>query len=620
MLVMFAISIGVLLSFSALAIDIGQQTIWKHRVDKAARAGALAGLGYRALVGWTESQANIATLKQVASDTTIENLRAYSVAGTNQSVSVTYDTTNDSIEVLATQSIPSFLAGRIRGVLGFSIGDTNSTGTTYITGSGKAQFNPAFILLLLDISGSMLCGKDSLGSDENCESRLTNAAFNFDNTKLKVMMDSLSTFTKFFNPNTDYVTVIPFNLAAKTTFSMNDPSAPAANKLKPFGPLNSARHTTFLNAIGNDLKNAAKSNTNICDSLINAIEDLNSLALSPRFAGTNGLRIKPQIVLFSDGAPNAMRGIFKDITGAPERYQYSLEWYDGTNIYRSPGPVCLKSPNYFSHVIQEGQVSPNDTALQCAPVISDPKVFQTALDRNATPYATSRAVLTSLDFYIPGTNNTASVTGVPFSDLSTTWRDPNWPPSLLPANTSTAINIQNADQLPYYCSIEAADYLRKIFGATIYTIGLGPEAPPCSDPLQDADNNFARKDYFLGRLAMDPVSISGGGAGASWATTYNFQGGRRDVNVSGSTPGYECKNATITHRFRKAGSTSASAPTSIKVGYTSSTTPNSLKPTDPDTSATIDTEGKYFPTEKADDLPALFTIIAKNILLRRLED
>jgi hypothetical protein len=71
MLVMFAISIGVLLSFSALAIDIGQQTIWKHRVDKAARAGALAGLGYRALVGWTESQANIATLKQVASDTTI---------------------------------------------------------------------------------------------------------------------------------------------------------------------------------------------------------------------------------------------------------------------------------------------------------------------------------------------------------------------------------------------------------------------------------------------------------------------------------------------------------------------------------------------------------------------
>ena len=393
MLVMFAISIGVLLSFSALAIDIGQQTIWKHRVDKAARAGALAGLGYRALVGWTESQANIDTLKQVASDTTIENLTAYSVAGTNQSVSVTYDTTNDSIEVLATQSIPSFLAGRIRGVLGFSIGNTNSTGTTYITGSGKAQFNPAFILLLLDISGSMLCGKDSLGSDENCESRLTNAAFNFDNTKLKVMMDSLSTFTKFFNPNTDYITVIPFNLAAKTTFSMNDPSAPAASKLKPFGPLNSARHTTFLNAIGNDLKNAAKSNTNICDSLINAIEDLNSLALSPRFAGTNGLRIKPQIVLFSDGAPNAMRGIFKDITGAPERYQYSLEWYDGTNIYRSPGPVCLTSPNYFSHVIQEGQVSPNDTALQCAPVISDPKVFQTVLDRNATPYATSRACL-----------------------------------------------------------------------------------------------------------------------------------------------------------------------------------------------------------------------------------
>lgn len=616
MLVMFAISVGLLLSFSALAIDIGQKTIWQHRVDKAARAGALAGLGYRALVGWTASQTNLSTLKEVATNTTLENLRAYSAGGTNQSVSVTYDATKDLIQVDATQPIPSFLAGRLKGVLGFSIGDQNSTATTTISGNGKAQFNPAFILLLLDISGSMLCGKDSLGSDENCESRLANAAFNFDDTKLKVMMDSVKTFSEFFNPNTDYITVIPFNLAARTTFTMNDGSG--ATKISPFGPPNTARYTTFLNAIGNDLRNAAKSNTNICDSLINAIADLNTLALSPRFLGTNGLRIKPHIVLFSDGAPNAMRGIFKDITGAPDRYEYSLEWYDGTNIYRSPGPVCRTSPNYFSHVIQEGNVSPDDAALECAPVKSDPKLFQTVLDRNATPYASPRALLTSLDFYIPETNNTASVTGVPFSDLSTTWRDPNWPPSLLPADPNTPIAIQNADQLPYYCAIEAADYLRKTFGATLYTIGLGPEAPPCSDPLQDADNHFARKDYFLGRLSMDPRSISG----STWTTSYNFQGGRRDANVNGSVAGYPCKTSTITHRYLRPGTTSATAPSSIKVGYTSGTTssPASLQPTDPDTSVPIDTVGKYFPTETTSMLPALFTNIAKNILLRRLED
>ena len=52
MLVMFAITIGLLLSFSALVIDVGQGYLWKQRVDRAARAAALAGLGFRGLTGW----------------------------------------------------------------------------------------------------------------------------------------------------------------------------------------------------------------------------------------------------------------------------------------------------------------------------------------------------------------------------------------------------------------------------------------------------------------------------------------------------------------------------------------------------------------------------------------
>jgi hypothetical protein len=68
-------------------------------------------------------------------------------------------------------------------------------------------------------------------------------------------------------------------------------------------------------------------------------------------------------------------------------------------------------------------------------------------------------------------------------------------------------------ELPYYCAVRAADYLRTQYGVVIFVVGLGSSAttmygPTCQDPLQNSLDPNSRKDRFLRRLAFAPESLA----------------------------------------------------------------------------------------------------------------
>ena len=630
MLVMFAITIGLLLSFSALVIDVGQGYLWKQRVDRAARAAALAGLGFRGLTGWEYCNTTGSNeLKAIVQSVATENLSSYGNLPSPPNVTpIIYTGTDDKLTVTVSLTTNSFLAGRLNNVLGFSLGNSASGGKTTISGTHAAQLNPAYIALLLDVSGSMGCPSGS--ANVSCACRLTGNCTG--RLRTADLADGAEKFRTFFNPNRDVVAVIPFNLAAHVSFPMKNGIA-----VQPFG---TARNGTTLDAeiAAATLKGLTKSNTNICDALIRAIEQFDALATDPLFAGREKVTISPTVVLFSDGAPNAFRGIFTNtntnkLPANTDAYQYSLEWYDGAKTYRGPGPIVPRTvnsangvPDLFGHPIGSGAVAPPVAfGTPCGPVVSDPRYFQSVLDTAATPQTgLTSGCLTSLDFKlpIPSATTEVKISGVPFSDIESEYVDPNWS-GVTPAVNGT-IHYQNFDQLPYYCSIAAADYIRSTFGGTIFTIGLGPAAPVCDDPMQDADDHLNRKDIFLARLSMAQESLQvttaqkvGKNEKNAWEPLYDFynaSGGRRTVSTDKCT--YNNASTNPGHRFQP------TAAPDLKVGYTSSQPhdPETLKPYNPsfpnDEERKYDTRGEYLRTSNSVQLPALFATIAKQILLR----
>jgi hypothetical protein len=104
--------------------------------------------------------------------------------------------------------------------------------------------------------------------------------------------------------------------------------------------------------------------------------------------------------------------------------------------------------------------------------------------------------------------------------------------NISPASLKDVGEVVKTAELPYYCAIRAADYLRKIRNVTVFVIGLGPSATEkygtsCNDPMQNALDFDSRKDNFLRRLALAPESLSdpksfmtGGASG--WNSTSDF--------------------------------------------------------------------------------------------------
>ena len=315
MTIMFIAVLGLLLTFAAFALDLGNLYLWRLRIDKAARAGALAGLGYRGLQGWTnvrpggaENGNLITTTQQAVQD----NLDTYGVSLNASNITVNYDDTGDAISVTVNHSPSTLLVGKLNRIFGWGFNSAAPVDTFLVSREHRAPLNRANVVLMIDVSGSMLCPESG-----DCACRTTNTCAG--STKLGRLIDGVQRFAQQFNPSRDRIAVIPFNLAAQRLYSFGDG--------KTFGAADNGTGNTVLDGIqASDLltdkallttvlTSLAGSNTNHCDALAEGIFELETLSTTLFGADTGDAaedrrQLQPFVVFFTDGAPNAMRGIF----------------------------------------------------------------------------------------------------------------------------------------------------------------------------------------------------------------------------------------------------------------------------------------------------------------------
>ncbi len=626
-LVLSAILLGVFLSLAAAAIDMGNVYVWQLRLDKAVRAGTLAGLGYRAQEGWqtiyggdrplwsgsapqvvtaTTSPAMAALLSQsdavvrqnfalsfppgTAPDKINTELGRLTATAANGSVQGqvprdAYNPVTDKIDLYYQYDVPTFFAGRIASAIGgFPMCDQDNGTRCRVRSHQTAQLDYANILLLLDVSGSMNCEVN----DATCACRTRgDCDTKAPNRIIDKLNASVTTFRALFNPFRDRIVAIPFNLAAQVRFGFDQQLDSATGK-RAFGYTN-AIYTSFTAATSNL---TAKSNTNPCDALIEGMAQLNTLQSA---LGVTSQALKPFVVVFSDGAPNALRGSFSNFSPPSTQlpndwYQFALEWMDEARpplppIYQGPSPLVLRTAanplfDFDPTDLNYRNNNPVCGDLWSSDIPGSAFFFERALNSALSTGATGKqpGCLSNLDFTLPG--NGTSVIQVPAVD-----------------SAETAFHISDGTlksvELPYYCAIEAADQIRTQYSGTVYTIGLGnmssrsPGTEGCDDPLQDMTDPDTRKDNFLTRLAFAPATFSGN----NWNAPFRFS--PREVRNFNS----QC-----------------AARRSAPIGYT--LTLNGIPNTSRFPQSLGATAGQYYPTSNPNDLPMIFVQVAKQILLR----
>jgi hypothetical protein len=171
-------------------------------------------------------------------------------------------------------------------------------------------------------------------------------------------------------------------------------------------------------------------------------------------------------------------------------------------------------------------------------------------------------------------------------------------------------------ELPYYCALRAADWLRSQYNVVIFVVGLGPSANSiynqpnrtCEDPLQNALDPNSRKDRFLRRLAFapeslsDPTAILDSDANTTpvWSSDSNF--GLRTASLS------SCQNHPL------AGETVEVGYSETPIAQSINTTPSGYPPSKHE--FTSEHLGAYFAADDPEKLKILFGEIAKRVLLR----
>jgi hypothetical protein len=641
-----------LLALTMLAIDLGNLYIWRVRLERAAKAGVSAGLGYRTLKGWQAiyggdkptysgetdldipaSSVGLRQLKSQMQRTFEETIKAtnYSSEFSYTVTAANYDLKADRATISVELKVPTLLIGRLE-VFGIPMQCTSTTTegkpACIIKAEGTASLNPANIVLALDTSGSMECEVETDPSNPplpNCGCRSDPVNPCGSNGRRRIISElkkAVIDFSKYFNPVRDRIAIIPFNLGASRSFSFMDDASPA--KPRSFGGTETA-YNSFMATIGDENANNGLvpfGNTNPCDAFIMAADEIRALRADPTIDARS---VRPQVVFFTDGAPNAMRGTFinedgsrltnaKPSSAAPnDWYQYSIEWDDGS-LYRAPGPLFHASYPLFNKGIDtdgypvapvpptppstgtpvptpEATPTPSPTPARCGEPWYERPDFQFVGSLNAaepTP-APSRApgCLTNLDFNIPRASGYGA-RNVPFK--------------------ATDNSLHFTDHLPYYCTIEAADHIRRSLKGTVFAVGLGKTPPACfqNDPLQDSDNSFLRKDNFLSRVAFDPIKTVSGLATSSctYYSRTNFHMPDGGSLGSNTVTINSCPEHSLNGK-------------SFRVGYSPpGTTDSQAGP--PRTPADFDpgTEGEYVGIDDAQRLKLAFARIAKQILLR----
>ncbi len=248
-----------------------------------------------------------------------------------------------------------------------------------------------------------------------------------------------------------------------------------------------------------------------------------------------------------------------------------------------------------------------DTSPQSTPVT--PLVGYTNYPLPANP-----GCLNTLNSFLPGTTGPAQIyvngTGAPNPFLSNA--DSNL------SSIQTVGEIVKTAELPYYCAIRAADYLREK-GIILFVIGLGPAASDrystsCNDPMQNALDFDSRKDNFLRRLAfapealMDPAAFIANPTAGQWSDAHDFRFKQRTLS--------SCTNSDPNFNHPLNGQNVWMGYSEGSIGTVAPETIAGAQPGGAPGVANSDQFGAYYGSNDPSQLTPLFGKIAKQILLR----
>jgi len=248
-----------------------------------------------------------------------------------------------------------------------------------------------------------------------------------------------------------------------------------------------------------------------------------------------------------------------------------------------------------------GLVNIFPTANQPANICSQPRALNNAWS-SASPVSlqmrelptTAPGCLNSMNAFIPGTTANIFV-GSGFISNET-------------SSSITAVGeIVKSAELPYYCAVRAADYLRTQ-NVIVFVVGLGDAASDvyatsCNDPMENALDASSRKDNFLKRLAFAPESLANaanfiGGTGSAWHQGSDFR--YRKGSITAQT--INCTNHPLNGQ-------------QVNIGYGETWSGGAPVGNSP---AVFQPRqlGAYYPSNNPDQLGGIFGKIAKQILLR----
>jgi len=508
-----------LLAVAGLGLDLANIYYRRLLIQKSADAAIVAGLAYRVLMGpdvnadevgakaLEVARQNLLLVDDAAYlDANVTIAAAYNQGGPGAPDSISVNITNNRVGLYLLDKLP----------LG-----TQALAPLQLTAQASGNLGAARVALLLDLSGSMCC--DAAGTG-NCMATGGPGCAVAGQRKADRLRDGAVAFLSAFKDGYDKISLVPYNISANLTRSINTPFDKAG----------------WINAV-TALANNPASDTNPSDALIQAYMDANNSG----WLGTQDM----SWVFFTDGAPTAGRFLaetsglrFQNSGSDPfnlgppadppwaDYYNFKDEWNDGIQPpYKGPSALIRTDTCTAANTTDADVRCPDPWAGLPPPPypwITDYDPFRPyPYNMRFLPYSFQHGNPRGFDGttapgMAPCSHHYSSNTVEPTlwhnltdcfvsdgTDLGFTLRVP------FDTNRQYGGNVpmttERFAEQHYNATLAIADQARSQRG-TFYVIGLGQRDPAmvtngqALDPYQDPNgDDYNRKDYFLTRLALD---------------------------------------------------------------------------------------------------------------------
>jgi hypothetical protein len=523
---LFALVLVALLMLAGLGIDAGNLYRRRIALQKAADAAVIGGLGYTISAKSTELE-KIATdsgfdgikglIEKRADEIFQENLRMSGLVDAGgialnrcpNNSCFTYNPNTKVLQVAFDADVDLLLMNHLPVPMADKVN---------MPVRATARRAPMNLSLVFDVSGSMGCPDDDPAC--NCKDQLHGfgcESLGKTQRKIDTLVKAVQEFIFFFDSN-DILSIVPFSMRGDVvpTESLEEVvqqqmvDDDIIRCLLVGIPLSSCAMLSEGATVG--------SNTNVCDALVLAFEDLKGKIDSKREQEPAWPEDRSYLV-FTDGPPTAGRFMLtnptnqlpvnnasKDprgnVAGVPphDYIHYSIYWAKapGSSYESKRGPSLLvKTQALHLHWAYPNPPAPDlNNPGSYVPVCHEWTDEQGQVQEEYAPFQ-----VTDFHKVFSGCINDFSFR-MPHDDTVYSQR------------LSLSHTPQVWERLYYQCAVAMSDVLRRHHG-TVYTVGVGTAAPLKSDPYQyqgtESPNSFyvnnkdvnLRIDVFLARLAND---------------------------------------------------------------------------------------------------------------------